>query len=174
MDTVGIIAPKQWGKTTLTKHILNTVPRDKVIILDSNNEYKGFNNRFLPESYDYQELERFIKYGRQFTNITLIMDDVDLFVNPRQQEGEFKKLLINASHQNIGVIYSAKRAETINKLLFMETKHLFMGSLWSKKDIYNLSGVYKKKELLLSLPRYAFLYRNRDTQEESILKVTPL
>lgn len=173
MDTVGIVAPKQSGKTTLTKKFIKDLPQQRVYILDSNSEYKNFKNRYIPLEYSFEELSRFIRLCRQRKNILIVLDDIDLFINSYKREGEFKRLLINGSHQNIGVIYSAKRINTISKLLFTETKHLFVGSMWNIDDINYLKGVYRRPQALKELKRFQFLYRDRDKQNEKVINVTP-
>jgi hypothetical protein len=169
LETLGIIAPKQHGKTTLTKEILKNIDKRRIFILDSNLEYKEFKNAYIPNDYSTEELDNFIIRVRQNYNILVVLEDVDLY--NCQYSKEFKKLLINGSHQNIGVIYTAKRVSTIPKLLLSETKHLFLGKFYIPNDLNYLKAIVKNYEVLPKLEKGQFLYKNRDSQEEKIIKI---
>jgi hypothetical protein len=170
MDTIGLVAPRQWGKTTIIKYILQHIDKKRVFILDSNLEYRDFPNAIIPKYYSQSELDKFLIKCRQHYNILVIVEDLDLYISTYPSE-EFKKLLINGNHQNIGLIYTAKRAVGIPKLILTETKHLLVGRFIIPNDINYLSGIFKNVDKVKQLNRYEFLYKNRDTGEESIFRL---
>jgi len=171
-DTLGLISKKQSGKSTFIKKLIRNIPRDKIFILDSNLEYKDLGlNRVVPNSYDSVMLDKFILYCRKYTNILMIIEDADLYFSSAHPTEEFKKLLINGSHQNIGVIYTSKRPLGIPKLLLTETTLLFVGNFSIRNDIEYLRSIFDKADLIKELKRFQFLYKD-SSGEEKIYSVT--
>ncbi len=171
-DTLGLIARRQWGKSTLIKKLIAGIPKDKVFILDSNLEYKNFGlQRVVPNSYDPEMLDKFIRYCRKFTNILIIIEDADLYFTSATPTEEFKKLLINGSHQNIGVIYTSKRSLGIPKLLLTETTLLFVGNFLIKNDIEYLRSIFEDADKIKELKRFQFLFRT-ESGDEQVYNVT--
>ncbi len=168
MDTMGLIGKKQCGKTTIIRDIIKNVPKDSIIVLDTNLEYKGF-NRIIPEGYNNETLERFILHCRKFKNKLIIFEDLDLYINSTNPPDELKNLFINGSHQNLGVIFTAKRPLGTPKILLTETTHLILGNFVIPNDINYLSGVVSDVNKIKNLKRFEFLCRNEDGSEE-ILK----
>jgi hypothetical protein len=170
LDTAVLIARKQWGKSTLIKMIISKLLNEDIVVLDSNREYKTFKNKWIPQEYTPEELDRFIRYARQFKNKLVIIDDIDLFFTGAQPTIEFKKFLINASHQRLGLICTLKRPLYVPKLLLSETIHLFLGNFMFDNDVKYLENFIESKGVLEKIERYTFLYRNADTGEEKIIK----
>ncbi len=171
MDTCGIIAPKQYGKTTLIKQLIRSVPKERIFVLDTNHEYLGFPNRVIPKSYNLFALNSFINFARKGSNRLVIIDDLDVYIDATPSE-ELKTLMVNGSHQNIGFIYAVKRPVGLPKICKTEAEHLFVANVDDEKDKDSLKGYIKNMDALNTIPRFSFLYRNRSTREEKIISVS--
>lgn len=171
MDTMGLLARKGWGKTTLIKMILRNIPKDRIIVLDTNLEYAGF-NRKIPENYDVETLENFILYCRKFTNKLIIVEDIDLYLNSTFPPKELKNLFVNGSHQILGFMYTSKRPIGIPKTLLTEATHLIVGNFIVPADVNYLSQMGLDVEIIKKLQRYEFLC-NHESGKKEIMKAKP-
>ena len=169
-DTVVLMAKKQWGKTTTIKELINGVPKDKIIILDSNREYKNFPNRWVPKEYTPEELDKFIRYCRQFKNRLLIIEDIDLFFTSANPTKEFKNFSINGSHQDLGLITTLKRPLGNPRLLMTESVHLFIGNFNLKNERTYIEDFLNSKGKIEKIKRFELWYRNNDTDKEFLYK----
>ncbi len=169
-DTAVLIAIRQWGKTTVIIELISEIPKENIIILDSNREYKTFPNRWVPKEFTPEELDRFIRYCRQFKDKLIIIEDIDLFFKNSIPTDEFKKFLINASHQDLGLIATLKRPLGIPRLLMTEAIHLFIGNFNLRNERTYIEDFLNSKGEIDKLKRYEFWYRNNDTNEEFLWK----
>lgn len=167
-ETVVLIAKRQWGKTTTINELIRKIPREKIIILDSNREYKYFPNRWIPKEYTPEELDKFIRYCRQFKNKLLIVEDIDLFFKSAHPTDEFRKFFINGSHQDLGLIATLKKPLGIPRLLMTEAIHLFIGNFNLRNERNYIEDFLNSQEEIENLKRYEFWYRNNDSNEEFI------
>src|SRR3989339_996830 len=161
-DTATLIAIRQWGKTTVIKELTNGIPKEKIIVLDSNREYNGFPNRWIPKAYDLEELDKFIRYCRQFKNRLLIIEDIDLFFSSANPTKELKNFLINGSHQDLGLIVTLKRPLGNPRLLMTESIHLFLGRFSLRNERDYLEDFLNSKGEIEKVKRFSFWYRNND------------
>lgn len=165
-DTVVLIAKRQWGKTTTINELIAGISKEKIIVLDSNREYKTFPNRWIPKEYTPEELDKFIRYCRQFKNRFLIIEDVDLYFRSANPTDEFRNFLINGSHQDLGLIVTLKKPLGIPRLLMTEAIHLFLGNFNLKNEKNYIEDFLNSEGEIEKLKRYEFWYRNNDSDEE--------
>lgn len=111
------------GKTELALHYLKTAQR--VMVVDSNFEialklglkwtrdlerWSPDIPVFVPHEYSTEMLDAIIRHVRQFTNLALLVDDIDLYSAGQFYTGaEIVTAMINIRHQNIGIIMTMKR-----------------------------------------------------------------
>lgn len=169
-DIALLIAKRQWGKTTTIRELIEGVLRENIIILDSNREYKNFPNRWVPKEYTPDELDKFLRYCRQFKNKLLIIEDIDLFFTSANPTKEFKNFLINGSHQDLGLIATLKRPLGNPRLLMTEAIHLFLGRFILKNERTYLEDFLNSEGEVEKVERHTFWYRNNDTDEEFLWK----
>lgn len=168
MDTMGLIAKKQKGKSTMIKKILKNISKNNIIILDSNREYGDFPHRWIPKNYNRDEMDEFLRYVRKHVNKLVVIEDIDLFFETPTDE--FRKFLINCSHQNIGVMYTSKRPKRIPQLLLSETTHFLVGQLAIESDAEHLSFIFNDTSKIKNIKPFEFLYKDTNTGEEKIMK----
>lgn len=128
------------GKTELALHLLKGAQRK--MIVDSNLEIalrlqlKYTRNLhdwspdvpvLYPKEYTVNMLDAIIRRSRQFTNICLLIDDIDLFSAGQFYMGkEINNAMINIRHQNIGIILTMKRIVNIPYLIPQQANHVYL------------------------------------------------
>jgi len=158
MDTMGLFARKQWGKSTIIKALLKSIPKDRILILDTNREYKGY-NRIIPKDFSINTLEDFFFYGRKFRNVLLVVEDIDVYFDNSNAPTHTKSQMINGSHQNLGLIYTSKRPKRIPRILLSEATHMIIGGMVLKEDLDYIKSIIEiDPEVLKKLKRYWFVH----------------
>ncbi len=165
-DTALLMAKRQWGKSTTIKMLIEAINKGDIIVLDSNREYAGFPNRWIPKEFDQEELDKFLRYCRQFKNKLIIIEDIDLFFRNATPTKELRNFLINGSHQDLGLIATLKRPLGNPRMLMTEAIHLFIGRFNLKNERDYLEDFLDEKGKVEKLERFQFWYRNNDTDEE--------
>ncbi len=161
-ETLGLISRPNYGKSKIIKEILKKIPKEKILVLDTNLEYEGY-NRAIPKAYNRKILERFILEARKMKNIVIVLEDIDVYLQGISPEN-FMTLLFNGRHQNIGIIYTAHRPVNFSKSLLSGTNHLFVGGLQLKDDIALIP--MNEKEKILTLGLHEFLYKDPSGNEQ--------
>ncbi len=169
-DTAVLMGIKQSGKSTTIKELIKGVKKENIIILDSNREYKEFPNRWIPKEYTRDELDKFIRHCRKFKNKLIIVEDIDLYFDSSHATTEFRNLMINGSHQDLGFIATLKRPLGNPRILMTEAIHLFMGRFSLKNEREYLEDFLNSRGEIEKLKRFEFWYRNNDLDEEFLWK----
>ena len=149
------------GKTALALHYLSKT--DRKLIVDSNLEIalamglKYTRNLhdwspdvpvLYPKTYNTKMLDQIILRARQFTNLCLFIDDIDLFSAGQFYMGnEITNAMINIRHQNIGMILTMKRIVNMPYTIPQQSSivHLFNVNALDHDALerWNLSLSYK-------------------------------
>lgn len=131
------------GKTELALYFIRQAPR--FLIVDSNLEIairlkmpytmdlKKWNIEtpiFYPQQYTTQMLDAMLRKARQFKNLLLFIDDLDLFSGGQYYHGdEINRAMVNIRHQNIALILSMKRIVSIPYLIPQQANYVYLFSV---------------------------------------------
>ena len=177
---IGILASSGYGKTYLTqsliKQLANQHKEIKYIYYNTDFEsldmIKSLKNViiFKPDKEfndDLSYLNKFILEIRsKYSNIMLIIDDLDLFYDGNSslsvKSKEIKNLFSNGRHQRVGCIWISKALKYIPKKVISNTDVFYIGNFVEKDDIDRLRG-FVNVELIRKLTKPVFLrYDRRD------------
>lgn len=148
-DKILLVGASGSGKTELA--LKQYLPfAERLLIIDTNAEIssktglektrnlKDWNPEtcpcYFPQTYTIRHLEKMIQKARSFTNILLFIDDLDTFSGGQYYSGnEIISLMINARHQNIGVIISLKAPNNLDKRIIQNCHYVH---LWNVNSRY--------------------------------------
>lgn len=177
---IGILASSGYGKTYLTQSLIKQLATQhkeiKYIYYNTDFEsldmIKPLKNViiFKPDKEfndDLSYLNKFILEIRsKYSNIMLIIDDLDLFYDGNSslsvKSKEIKNLFSNGRHQRVGCIWISKALKYIPKKVISNTDVFYIGNFVEKDDIDRLRG-FVDVELIRKLTKPVFLrYDRRD------------
>ena len=177
---IGILASSGYGKTYLTQSLIKQLATQhkeiKYIYYNTDFEsldmIKSLKNVviFKPDKEfndDLSYLNKFILEIRsKYSNIMLIIDDLDLFYDGNSslsvKSKEIKNLFSNGRHQRVGCIWISKALKYIPKKVISNTDVFYIGNFVEKDDIDRLRG-FVDVELIRKLTKPVFLrYDRRD------------
>jgi len=149
-DKVLLVGASGSGKTELA--IKQYLPKaDRLLIIDTNAEISSKTGLaktrnlnewnpdscpcYFPSKYNVQHLEKMIQRARSFTNVTLFIDDLDTYSGGQYYSGsEIISLMINARHQNIGIILTLKAPNNLDKRIIQNCHYVH---LWNVNSRYS-------------------------------------
>ena len=149
-DKVLLVGASGSGKTELA--IKQYLPKaERLLIIDTNAEIstktgltktRNLNEWnpdscpcYFPQKYTIAHLEKMIQKARSFTNITLFIDDLDTYSGGQYYSGnEIISLMINARHQNIGIILTLKAPNNLDKRIIQNCHYVH---LWNVNSRYS-------------------------------------
>ena len=149
-DKVLLVGSSGSGKTELA--IKQYLPHaERLLIIDTNAEISSKTGLaktrnlsewspekcpcYFPQKYTIAHLEKMIQKARSFTNITLFIDDLDTFSGGQYYSGsEIISLMINARHQNIGIILTLKAPNNLDKRIIQNCHYVH---LWNVNSRYS-------------------------------------
>ncbi len=171
-DIILIVSRNQAGKTTLAKNLIEKIPKEDVIILDTQNSFQGYPNRLFPIRHTPEVLNKFILKCRTFTNKMIVLDDVDVF-KPRYAN-DFYDLVVTNAHQGLGVIMTAKRVLWLDKVIIQNAHYLIFSSFIPVEDKEYIDKMLGKGVIKWSkidkLPLYTFMVYDNFNNKFSIIK----
>ena len=140
-DIIAIVSKSQSGKTTLIKNIiLNGVPDEDVLVLDTNYEYDSYTNVYQPVRSYTSELDKFIVKSRTMKNKVMVLEDLDGF-RPRKSR-EFYDFIIHGRHQNMGAIWVSRRVLGLQKELITNSDYLILSKSIPLEDKVYISDSF--------------------------------
>ncbi len=162
-DFICVIGDNGSGKTTLVeKLILSKVPRDKVYVLNSSledswNKYVAPKNITKPIIYTQQYFEKFLlDFTANHIDCTLVLDDIDNY--EIKKSWVLKSIVTNARHLNIGIILTSRNLQDIPKVLYRQSKYIFVSrqvSMYDRQYIATIIGL-EKSYTLANLGEHVF------------------
>ncbi len=171
-DIILIVSRNQSGKTTLIKNIIENVPADSLLILDTQNSFKDkkYINVYYPIYHTSEILTKFIIRCRTQSDKLIVLDDLDVF-HP-QFSNAFFDLCVSNAHQNLGIIISAKRVIGLQKVLLQNIKYLVFSANIPLEDKLYLNKAIGKIDwdAIDKLPKYSFMVYNTYENKYSIIK----
>ena len=148
-DKILLVGASGSGKTELA--IKQYLPKaDRLLIIDTNAEISTKTGLaktrnlsewnpdtcpcYFPQKYTIAHLEKMIQKARSYTNITLFIDDLDTYSGGQYYSGnEIISLMINARHQNIGIILTLKAPNNLDKRIIQNCHYVH---LWNVNSRY--------------------------------------
>jgi hypothetical protein len=179
-DFVTVVGGNGSGKTVLIQRYLLANVKDKntIYIINSSNESSWYNyapekNILKPLIYDLKWLEtnllRIISTapGR----VLLVVDDIDNW--DIKASTILKSVVVNARHANVGLIVSTRQLSFIPKVLYAQSKYIFVANQQSDWDCYYLATIigYARAETLKQLGDYEFARWGQKEKKLDYIKV---
>lgn len=183
-DYILTMGMKKSGKTHLSKKIAEKFPRQ--IIVDPMNEYSGDSifydfkafkrklgeiNQTRPDRYRivfrfHDDIEDPIPVFNEVCRLvyalgdcTFIADELHDFCTPQFLPHWFKNILMKGRHKGLSGIFITQRPSQLNKAVFSQVSHFFIGQLHEANDIKHVSNfVSVAKETLIHIGRRRFYY----------------
>lgn len=193
-DWITIVAKSNSGKSTLVKHILSHLNKEKIILINTNwlddkdaELYKDIKVQFRPRlitDFNTEWLDKVIenvrfKDGQAYKIYkTLVIEDVDTYVHKVNFTDSFYDFAVNGRHQKIGLIMLSRRLNYfLPKPFLYNSKYIFLGVRCVAEDIdYLLDSLqtdldYRRKFMSTykQVKLYQFLVVNTDTLELDII-----
>lgn len=140
-DVIAVVSKSQSGKTQIIKKLINNVPKEDLLILDSNFEYNDYINIYQPIRKFTEELDKFILQARTQKNKLIILEDIDLY-KPLYSK-EFGDLIINGQHQNLGIIWASRRVLGLEKTLLQNSTYIIMSKDVPVEDKEYISNTFE-------------------------------
>ena len=169
-DRVVIVGQPRTGKTTLLKYIASLMRKDRVVIIDPLDQYRGFMDeaRIIPA--DRNPMEEFNDIAKQIMargNVTLIVEEAQKYLPESGKIGPDTMAMLNRGRNyGIGVIASTQRIQTITKNIWdiSSTVIFFRPGFQSRSYIKGMlpPEVYSK---VISLPNRYFVYYSLETED---------
>lgn len=179
-DIIGFVGRKTTGKTYLTKSLLKLVPKEKVYILDSREQYTDYPNRTVPKlnETNVTALNSFIDSMYSHTDCLAVFDDLDLYIKYPNESEKLANFFIDAgSKSKIGGIWHSKRLAYIDTRAITESKYLVIGrglNPHDQKKLLDLGFDLKKYQRDVvgswAVAPYAYALFNTQTQETKLIK----
>ncbi len=158
---IGIFAPSGYGKTYLLMEILKNI-KTPIIYYDTDGEIDKIKANleqhninaliFSPpndeRSTDLNYLNEWILGLRaKYSNIFVVIDDLDLFFDAKTSISQSSKQLLNIAstsrHQRIGIIYCAKQLKYIPLKLISNTNLFYIGNFIEQGDLARVNPLIK-------------------------------
>ena len=170
---IGILGRKMSGKSYLTKYLIRPIDKNKVYILDTNQIFSGYKNRFNVQ-ISYKGLNHFIDYISQIkTNKLIVFDDLDVY-NPMYSD-KFISFNVNARNNGNGIIWNTKRPLRLGKVVIENADYLFIGNALLDDDLKFLQKSFKfDMDSYIKLQQYEFLLYDSINHTNKIIKAGEL
>lgn len=88
-----------------------------------------------PDDLAYWRVEAIVQMCLDVGGCTLAVDEVDMFCNPYGIPPTFKHLLARGRHDNINLIWSARRPQEVSKLLLSQSDEFFVFQMHHPADV---------------------------------------
>ena len=191
-DCILVLGQRGCGKSHLAKNLQNLWPRK--VVIDSLNEYKdGYivHNFYdfadtLPAMHETKQKEVVIVYQFDFEshiseaeftqvirlcyylgNIQIVVEEVQLYATPHNIPKYLENALLTGRHQNLSLMFTSQRPGAVNKTLFSQCSHIFVGRISEGNDLKYLSSILNQDaDKLISLADRRFLYFSKDGVRE--------
>ena len=135
------------------------MPKNDLIILDTQNEFQGYPNRLFPIRHTTDIFDKFILKCRQYTNKMIVLDDMDIF-KPKWS-ASFYDLIVTNAHQGLGILMTAKRILWLDKVLVQNIHYLIFSSHLPPEDKDYIDKMLGRDVIdwnkIDSLPPYNFM-----------------
>ena len=192
-DRLCITGLPRSGKTYMMR-FLTTFPEPRIYIIDPLNQYEEFGDvgdvlaggkRWVPKQETPQELELICKKLYQVSNMTLIVEEAEQYFPQGRAMLPYTSGLIRMGRNwGIGIWATTRRIQDINKRFFDLAQHViffrcglksrdYIADLIGKEYMYpTLTPKYNKTgHTLTTLPPFAFLHFNLETEEAEVLRL---
>ncbi|MEM3264774.1 MAG: ATPase/DNA packaging protein [Thermoplasmata archaeon] len=171
-DIIVIIGDNESGKTSIVQKLfLPKMKKDSVFVINSSHEdswakYISEDHIFSPSIFDIDWLEKVILLivSSNLKSITLIIDDIDNF--QVKFNNIIKSIAVNLRHINTGLIITSRSLVDIPRVIYKQSRYIFIGYQSSDYDIYYIATIigYKNAETLKSLKQFEFAVWDRKTK----------
>lgn len=163
-DCITVLGTRGTGKSTLARKISGAWPRK--VIIDPINDWteglivRSFNEfslklgqfkreekrsftiifRFSPDDHNKEEiLDEVLRLCFHFTDLQVIIDEVQLFASPQYVSTYLKNILFLGRHKKVSLMAITQRPSQLNKNILSQSAHVFAGQLHEKNDLRVIS-----------------------------------
>jgi ABC-type dipeptide/oligopeptide/nickel transport system ATPase component len=194
IDKIVIMGTSGCGKSYLGKVIQLNFSR--VIVFDPMDEYQtdqkniirsweqfasfvnneGEKNKFfkvIKFSFDDDDIERIsfldhaIKVLYHLGNVTIVIEEMQLFSTPHSISKNLKNSMTTGRHQKLSFIITTQRPSLMNKTILSQSTHIFCGNLVDKNDILYVGNfIGADKNQLSSLKKGQFIWFHPQREEK--------
>jgi len=192
-DCAIVLGQRGCGKSFLAKNWQSLWPRR--IIIDSLNEYQSGElivhnfNDFADTLSHYDEIKRdkfeiiyqfdfetrnrevifeeILKLCYYFGNVLIVVEEIQLYSSPHNLPWRLENALMTGRHQNIALLFTSQRPGLVNKSIFSQCSHQFVGRITEGNDLKYLRNVLgSEADKLSQLPDRKFLYFSNEGVQE--------
>jgi uridine kinase len=179
-DIIVIVGDNDSGKTSLVqKFIIAKMDKKNIYVINASHQddwrnYVPQDNIFNPAVFDIDWLEKVLLLiaSSKSKNITLIIDDIDNF--DIKYNIVIKSIAVNLRHLNVGLIITSRSLIDIPRVIYKQSRYLFLGYQASDYDINYIGTVigYENARKLKQLSQYIFMVWSRKTHEFSFIRLS--
>lgn len=166
-----IVGKRGYGKTTLSKIFAQN--EERLIVIDPLEEYSDlivcekitdlvdylkFNKSFRLSILDDSKSEQIFQLAWLLTNVTIIIEEVDIICKPSYISEQFGNCIKRGRHRGINLIASSRRPAEINRLLTSQCNELITFCITEPLDLKYLNSYTEgSQEIIKSLEKFEFL-----------------
>lgn len=166
-----IVGKTGTGKTVLTKQIIEECQR--ILILDPMGEYggtvffdfDGVAEFFLnePETFrcvlrpsEEEDAEFLFRLARTIGNLTLVVDEAEIYINPQSMPDSFRWLVQFGRHRGISLVCIGRRAPELNIYFRAQQTSIISFAQTEPRDIDHLEEYGFDREAVENLEGHNF------------------
>lgn len=156
-DTIVICGVKGTGKTEWLRWFISQLPRPFVV--DPMEEFTEFENRYVPQTDRPEELERVAKKLWDIGNVTLVVDEAELYLPNKLfvPPATFKIITRGRdrpTHAGVGLVVCTRRIANLNKTVFGLSNHIIIFRHFGVNDIKYLGEFVPEADQLRTIHDY--------------------
>lgn len=185
-QVVLILGKSGTGKTVLAKRLTERCRR--ILILDPLFEFGGTVFFSFEDVADYlesnpdefrvvlrpqeeEDADYFFRLARAIGNVTLLVDEAEIYIDARSMPESFKWLVHYGRHQLVSIVAIARRAPELNVYLRAQQTSIFSFKQTLPSDVDHLVDCGFAREALEALEEHR--YETLGDPEDTITKLLP-